>query len=209
MMVGFAQDNEQLVVSVSNRFSLEQTWFNEERTNKPQSFKRTDGLLDPTNGGLTSDFCNWKEFTAVDDFGSGCILGRPHAVKGSNLFKYCAPSHGIVLFKNHHPPNFTQAEVADLLSVSLEWISKAHGLHGNAHHPLFVWNCLARAGASQFHGHAQVMLSRVPFPADERMKQVTQLYEVAMEAGQQGPQMYTALRWIPGNSVSKELWRSR
>ncbi|GMH32491.1 hypothetical protein BSKO_00325 [Bryopsis sp. KO-2023] len=173
---GVARDNEQLVVSVSNRFSLEQTWFNEERTNKPQSFKRTDGLLDPTNGGLTCDFCNWKEFTAVDDFGRA---ERPHAVTGSNLFKYCAPSHGIVLFKNHHPLNFTQAEVADLLSVSQEWISKAHGLHGNAHHPLFVWNCLARAGASQFHGHAQVMLSRVPFPADERMKQVTQLYEAA------------------------------
>ena len=28
-------------------------------------------------------------------------------------------------------------------------------------YPYFLWNCLPRAGASQFHGHAQVMLSKV------------------------------------------------
>lgn len=30
--------------------------------------------------------------------------------------------------------------------------------------PFFFWNCLSRAGASQFHGHVQVMLTPVnPF----------------------------------------------
>lgn len=28
-----------------------------------------------------------------------------------------------------------------------------------------LWNCLARAGASQYHGHGQLMLTRVPVPA--------------------------------------------
>ena len=28
-------------------------------------------------------------------------------------------------------------------------------------HPFFLWNCGARSGASQYHGHAQVALSEV------------------------------------------------
>eukprot|EP00879_Flechtneria_rotunda_P024007 GHRR01025428.1.p1 GENE.GHRR01025428.1~~GHRR01025428.1.p1 ORF type:complete len:174 (+),score=16.50 GHRR01025428.1:585-1106(+) len=38
------QDNEQFLVSVTNRYTLEQTWFNESRTQKPQTFKQNPAM---------------------------------------------------------------------------------------------------------------------------------------------------------------------
>lgn len=85
----------------------------------------------------------------------------PHAVSASNLFKCCAPFHGVVLFRRHHPLEFTLPELGDLMRVSQEWFRRARETDPAARFPLLVWNCLSRAGASQFHGHAQVMLSSV------------------------------------------------
>jgi hypothetical protein len=151
---------------------------------------------------------------------------KVHAVTASNLFKYCAPYHGVVLFKHHQPLHFSKAQLSDLLSAADEWIVRAAAAvrvartAGAAHassatnptenpnvdpcsrpynmpaeavsvlperrsspdsgpgrpaaepdldtddgdpplHPFFLWNCGARAGASQFHGHAQVALTEV------------------------------------------------
>lgn len=56
------------------------------------------------------------------------------------------------------------ADVLDLLSASHEWFSRALGhITGPSAgaEPLLLWNCLPRAGASQFHGHAQLLLTEV------------------------------------------------
>ena len=90
-----------------------------------------------------------------------CRIERAHAVTASNLFKYCQPCHGLVLFKHHDPLSFHQQQLSDLLSCAQGWIYAAHQAHPEAVHPFFIWNCGARAGASQFHGHAQVTLSQV------------------------------------------------
>lgn len=107
----------------------------------------------------------------------------------SNLFKYCGPEHGLLLFKRHHPLQFTADEVAQLLSCAAQWFSSAAALHSQGGaatlssaasglvsdvvpagssglFPMLLWNCMPRAGASQFHGHAQVALCQVPFPSD-------------------------------------------
>lgn len=165
-----AVDNEQAVLSIRNATSFEQCWYNEARTRKPQTFVAADGAaaaLDPTGGGGAScDFCQWPTLTAADSFGR---VEGPHAVSASNLFKYCAPAQGLVLFKHHDPHAFDLPQLRDLLSVADTWFERAaaaeHGLHPGPLHPLFLWNCLGRAGASQFHGHAQVLLSHTPFPA--------------------------------------------
>lgn len=36
--------------------------------------------------------------------------------------------------------------------------------HGQGRHGFFIWNCGPRAGASQYHGHGQLMLTRTPVP---------------------------------------------
>lgn len=79
----------------------------------------------------------------------------------SNLFKYCQPCHGLVLFKHHQPLEFSLQQLADLLLCARAWFQAAHSAHPSATYPFFLWNCGARAGASQYHGHAQVALSKV------------------------------------------------
>ena len=54
-----------------------------------------------------------------------------------------------------------KVQVSELLSTASQWFEAAFKHHPEAKHPFFLWNCLPRAGASQFHGHAQVMLSKV------------------------------------------------
>lgn len=62
------QDNEQHVVSVTNMHSLEQTWYNQARTTKPQTFNSTSAAgIDPTNNGANCDFCACKEQSLLDD----------------------------------------------------------------------------------------------------------------------------------------------
>lgn len=46
--------------------------------------------------------------------------------------------------------------MADVLTAAEEWFQRACHAHPMAVWPLLVWNSLPRAGASQFHGHAQV-----------------------------------------------------
>ena len=88
-------------------------------------------------------------------------IETPRVVSASNLFKYCAPGHGLLVFRHHHPLEFDSATVHDLMQCTQEWINKASQQHPTALYPLFVWNCLERSGGSQFHGHAQIMLSEV------------------------------------------------
>jgi hypothetical protein len=71
-----ARVNEQRIVSVSNRVTLEQAWFNTARTKKPQTFSAPAAkaaVLDPTDGGKRCDFCDWARMTAADP-GGCCFL---------------------------------------------------------------------------------------------------------------------------------------
>ena len=88
-------------------------------------------------------------------------IETPRVVSASNLFKYCAPGHGLLVFRHHHPLEFDSATVHDLMQCTQEWIKKASKQHPTALYPLLIWNCLERSGGSQFHGHAQIMLSEV------------------------------------------------
>ena len=47
-----------------------------------------------------------------------------------------------------------------LCSQAIQSTAQAAVAHPGARHPLLLWNCLPRAGASQFHGHLQVALSQ-------------------------------------------------
>jgi len=107
------------------------------------------------------------------------------------------------LFKHHDPLSFNFPQLSDLLTVADGWFSKAlfeaqkerNFLNTSTSaetideeellstplqklHPLLVWNCLGRAGASQFHGHAQVMVSGAPFPAIQRESDAVMQYKI-------------------------------
>ncbi len=65
----------------------------------------------------------------------------------------------MILFKHHDPLHFSLEQLQDLISVSQQWFDQAAaaeaandaalGLPPRELHPLFVWNCLPRGGASQ------------------------------------------------------------
>lgn len=58
-----APNNEQAVCSITNCWTYEQTWYNEVRSNKPQTFISNGPPEDPTlNKGC--DFCRWEALTA-------------------------------------------------------------------------------------------------------------------------------------------------
>jgi hypothetical protein len=92
---GVAQDNRQAVLRVANRATLQQCWFNEERSRKPQTFEAgtADAAVhDPlSREGGACDFCDWRQLTAEDAWGR---VEGPHAVSASNLFKYVKPAQG-------------------------------------------------------------------------------------------------------------------
>jgi hypothetical protein len=51
-----------------------------------------------------------------------CRVENEHAVTASNLFKYCAPAHGLVLFRRHDPLAFTAPELRGALAAAAEWL---------------------------------------------------------------------------------------
>lgn len=56
------------------------------------------------------------------------VIGRvenEHAITASNLFKYCEPAHGLVLFKRHEPLAFTAPELHSALHAASEWLRQA------------------------------------------------------------------------------------
>ncbi|KAF5830456.1 hypothetical protein DUNSADRAFT_14553 [Dunaliella salina] len=126
-----APDNRQTVVSITNCWTYEQTHFNAERSRKPQTFPTNAVVVDPTGGGGGNcDFCNATELTAQDSFGR---VERPHAISGSNLFKYGEPFHGLAVFKHHDPLNWNTEQLADLLAVSASWFEAAQEAYAASH----------------------------------------------------------------------------
>lgn len=153
-----------------NVYTDDLTWFNAARKTKPQTFSSTvsDVRQLDSKGPQNCDFCAWETLSAEDTFGR--IEGK-HCVSASNLFKYAAPSQGVILFKHHDPLELDLPRVADLLEVADGWFNAAaEAAAAQDLHPLLVWNALPRAGASQYHGHAQTMVSAVPFPMQLREK---------------------------------------
>ena len=146
----------------------------------PQTFKAAAAaaLEDPT-AGCECDFCLWRDYTAADGFGR---VENEHAVTASNLFKITG-HHGLVLFKHHAPLEFTAPQLGGLLSAAQGWVHAAHAATPAAAHPLLLWNALPRSGASQFHGHAQVVMSEAgPLPDVARRDAAAASYSAAHPA---------------------------
>ena len=53
---------------------------------------------------------------------------------------------------------YSQEKLTDIFSICEEWFHCANESNSDAIYPMFSWNCKARAGASQNHGHAHLLL---------------------------------------------------
>lgn len=147
---------DQKIVKVTNKVTLEQSLFNELRAQRPMETKESaklEQVIDESRGG---PFSRPYEGTPEDTFGR--IKGQ-HCITASNVAKYDG-FHGVVIFHEFNPLAFSQEEVIDYLNSSLDWLAAAHAADASAVYPFIMWNCLWKSGASIVHGHFQVTLGR-------------------------------------------------
>ncbi|MBI2864374.1 MAG: hypothetical protein HYX94_07415 [Chloroflexi bacterium] len=147
---------EQKVVKTMNTVTFEGALFNELRAKRPIETKMNTSLLDEIQKNVGDPLCNPATGTPADVFGRVC--GQA-SVTASNIAKYDG-FHGLVVFNQHNPLQFTKEMVADYLDTAWQWAQKAHGLDPTARYYFFMWNCLWKSGGSLLHGHAQMTLSR-------------------------------------------------
>ena len=142
---------------VRNRITGEETLFNPLRGLRPQRSIKGSGWKYRLDSPPASDpFAQPEQSTPQDVFGR--IRGK-HCVTAANIAK-CEGFHGLIIFDDSNPLNFTREQVCDYIDVGWRWAEQAHAVEPRAKYFLFIWNCLWRAGASIQHGHAQVMLAR-------------------------------------------------
>ena len=148
---------QQTVVKVTNLVTMEGALFNELRAQRPMEYRDRMALeAQLIDGARIDPFRNPWEETPEDPFGR--IRGR-YCLTGGNIAKYDG-FHGVIVFDEPNPLRFTPEQVADYVDTGLFWMKKAHSVDPQACYPLFIWNCLWKAGASIQHGHAQVTLTR-------------------------------------------------
>ncbi len=166
---------EQRIVRVTDRVTLEGTLFNELRASRPIDVgEAAPDLKDEIEETLGDPFCTPEEGTPADVFGR--IRGF-FSTTASNVAKYDG-FHGLVVFDDHDPLDFTPEKVDDYVSVALDWIAEAQRTDPEAKYPFLMWNCLWKAGSSVIHGHAQITAARgAHYPKIERLRRASLEYE--------------------------------
>jgi len=147
----------QKIVKITNLVTFEGTLFNRLRASRP--LKIEEGLnagAQIMNASEELDPLHHPETGTPEDI-FGRVKGE-HSVTASNIAKYDG-MHGIVIFHDHNPVQFSKEKIIDYLDTGWRWAKKAHHAEPQAKYYFFMWNCLHRAGASLLHGHAQVTLS--------------------------------------------------
>lgn len=148
--------SRQRVVKVTNKATLEGALFNDLRARRPLEARIPAALHEELGRSAPDPFCEALVNTPEDVFGR--IKGKC-CVTASNIAKYDG-WHGVIVFSAHDPLAFDEESVADYIAVAQEWWRQAHAADAEAIYPLFMWNCLWKAGASIPHGHAQMSLTK-------------------------------------------------
>ncbi|HOW18365.1 MAG TPA: hypothetical protein PLC79_04955 [Phycisphaerae bacterium] len=152
-----ARASAQRVARTFNLYSGEGALFNELRARRPMQHGNTadlDARIEKARQGC--DFCDPLRMTTADTWGR--ITGAS-SVSAANASMYDA-HHGMVVFGEHHPHRFGPEQVADYLDVAARWLHRSREEDPTLRYPFIMWNCLEKAGASQPHGHLQMLLTR-------------------------------------------------
>ncbi len=144
----------QRIVRVSNIVTGEGAIFNELRARRPVRGGASGGDISDE---LANDpWARPEESTPEDLFGR---LRNAAALTAANVAKYDA-HHSLIVFTEADPLRFDRASVLGCVELADRWFAAANEADPDAVYPLFLWNCLWRAGGSIVHGHAQVQLAR-------------------------------------------------
>jgi len=156
---GVQAQHDSSIAVVTNRWTSQTTLWNGRRGSKPQTFVRA--AIADAHAAPPCDFCAWQEYTAVSTFGR---FQNAHAITAANLFPFRG-QHGLAIFRHHDALTITEAQLGGLLDVASDWFAAAAAAAGPAAaEPQLLWNSGPRSGASQAHGHAQLLLLDAPLP---------------------------------------------
>lgn len=143
----------QTVMFIYNEYTREQNVYNPLREKRPMGIpprperEYVEELVQKTQP--SCDFCKYKLNTAEDTFGR---IESEHSFTAANTFKLDS-WHTLILTKKHHPLNWTYVEYRDMISTAQKWLSRAYEQNSRYKYPMFVWDLLPHAGASQVHPH--------------------------------------------------------
>lgn len=158
---------EQQIVRVTDRITLNGTLFNGLRADRPLDTGVSTDLAREIIETEGDPFCNPRTGTPADTFGR---LRGEHAITASNVAKYDA-AHGLAVFDDHNPLELTPGKVSDYVDLGLQWLERAREEDPEAIYPFLMWNCLWRAGGSIVHGHTQMTATRRShYPKIERLR---------------------------------------
>lgn len=147
----------QTIVKLTNRFTLETSLFNPLRSLRPKTFKDKGDLqqIIAQGAGTADPFNAPLEDTPEDIFGR---IEGDFCVTASNIAKV-DELHGVTIFNQYDPLTFNRDQVIDYLLTARTWGEAAHNSDPQANYFFLLWNCLWKAGASVIHGHLQMMLT--------------------------------------------------
>lgn len=169
----------QKIISVYNKWTGEGSLFNSLRAMRPgirgadleEEKKYVSELIEKSKENC--DFCHPEKYTPEDIFGR--IHGK-YSITAANIAKYDSWS-SLILFNDHNPIEFSFEEFSDYLDTGFAWFQSVYNHEAQYRFPFFVWNCLYRAGASQVHGHCQVLMSEEPYAKLENIRKSCKLYK--------------------------------
>ena len=150
---------QQTIVRVVKRLTLEGALFNPLRSRRPIEVGGDAAALEAR---IATALAGGDIFRAPERDTTADLFGRVRGqfcVTASNIAK-CDGWHGLVIFDEPHPLRFDQAQLRDYLDTAWRWMATAHAHDPEAIYPLLVWNCLPKSGATQMHGHMQILLGR-------------------------------------------------
>jgi len=170
----------QKIVKIINKWSEEGALFNYLRSYRP-GIKDSKDIRIKINHEIENainnskencDFCFPEKFTPEDSFGR--IEGK-YCITAANIAKY-DNYHSLLIFKKHNPLDFNFGEFNDYISTSFKWFEKVHKISNNYIHPMLIWNCLAKAGASKTHGHFQLLTTKTIYPKIKSKLNINSIY---------------------------------
>lgn len=169
----------QKVIKTYNKWTGSGSLFNSLRASRPgmkneeiaDIRKKLDESIKTSE--KSCEFCYPEINTPEDVFGR--IKGK-HCITGSNLAKYDAWS-SVIFFRQHNPLVFSAEEVSDYIETGFKWFKKVHNYDKQFKFPFFLWNCLQKAGASQIHSHAQILMTNeIHYAKPQFLRKITREY---------------------------------
>jgi galactose-1-phosphate uridylyltransferase len=169
----------QKVVKTYNRWAGIGSLFNSLRASRPgirpdelqNEKKKVEEYIEKSREGC--DFCDPEKYTPEDIFGR--IKGK-HCITGANIAKYDAWS-SMIFFNKHNPLDFNLEELSDYIDTGFKWFKKVNSHDKRFKFPFFLWNCLPKAGASQVHGHAQILMAdNIPYAKTAILRKIFRNY---------------------------------